>query len=145
MSRFILALVFVFSIAVYGGDKAKTSSDKIIAQYEKIEANLLVGLASGNKGLMISSAYYLGEMKSKKAVIPLMEKLQEMDCNCTELRIVAALSLIKIGDARGVYLVKRTAELDGNPRVKRFSTIFYNAFVNPQQPDSVRSTLIAKD
>ena len=40
---------------------------------EQIEDNYLVGLYSDVPGLQVSSAYFLGEMKSERAVIRLME------------------------------------------------------------------------
>ena len=61
--------------------------------YEAIEANRLIGLASDNRGLRLSCAYYLGEMQSYNAVIPLMKILREGQTS--EERVVAALSLVK--------------------------------------------------
>jgi HEAT repeat protein len=66
-------------------------------------------LNSDVSGLKVSSAYYLGEMKSEKAVIPIMKLFRET--NNDGARLVAAWSLFKIGDERGVFLVKRYIEL----------------------------------
>ncbi len=73
------------------------------AKYSIIEANYLDGLKSENKGLKVSCAYYLGEIKSKKAVVPLMAMLRNE--NDKGAKLIAAWSLLKIGDSRGVYLV----------------------------------------
>ena len=42
---------------------------------EFIEDNLLEGLSSDNLGLRISTAYFLGEFRTEKAVIPLIKML----------------------------------------------------------------------
>ena len=97
------------------------------AKYSTIESNLLVGLNSNIEGLRISCAYYLGEMKSENAVLPLMQILR--DDNCYAARIVAALSLIKIGDEQGIYMVKRTAKFNNEEGVRKMSEKFYLAYL----------------
>ena len=73
-----------------------------------IESNYLAGLESEVQGLKVSSAFFLGEMESERAVIPLMKMFREAEDPGT--KFVAAWSLLKIGDKRGVYLVKTEAE-----------------------------------
>ncbi len=72
------------------------------------EENYLTTLNSGNEEIRINSAYILGELKSQKAVEPLMDMFRKEKDDGAKL--VAALSLLKIGDARGVFLVKRSIE-----------------------------------
>lgn len=96
-------------------------------KYPTIEANLMVGLQSENEGLRISSAYYLGELKSKKAVHQLMKILREDESY--PARIVAALSLIKIDDTQGVYMVQRTSEFNTQERVRKMSERFYLSYL----------------
>ncbi len=72
------------------------------------EENYLAALNSGNEEIRINSAYLLGELKSQKAVEPLMDMFRKEKDDGAKL--VAALSLLKIGDARGVFLVKRSIE-----------------------------------
>ncbi len=103
-----LSLSFVVAIATVSFAQA----DKEIStpsKYEAIEANYLTGLNSDNQGLKVSSAYFLGNMKSSRAVIPLMKMFRNEKNNGAKL--VAAWSLLKIGDSRGVFLVKRESEL----------------------------------
>ncbi len=88
-----------------------------------IENNLINALESDNEGLMQSAAYYLGEYKSEKAVIPLM-KLLHSDC-CEGLRIMAALSLTKIGTAKSLFAVKQCGIFDHSESVKKFCNQFY--------------------
>jgi hypothetical protein len=90
---------------------------------ETIEINLLSGLDSGNEGVQTSAAFFLGEMKSEKAVIPLMRLLHSSASE--EARIVAAVSLYKIGDARGLYAIKENGRFDESELVRRLCDSFY--------------------
>jgi len=81
---------------------------KSSSKLEIIEANYLTGLASDNFGISTSSAYFLGEMKSEKALFPLMKIFRETKSDGEKL--LTAWSLLKIGDSRGVYLVKSEIE-----------------------------------
>ena len=93
----VLLLTITFFLASTTAAQGINPSDPVVkANYSKIESNLLVGLNSNIEGLRISCAYYLGEMKSENAVLPLMQILR--DDQCYGARIVAALSLIKIGN-----------------------------------------------
>jgi len=125
----IVIFLLVPSIFANGNENQSNTT----TNYTLIESNYLAGLTSDNCGLRNSCAFFLGEMKSEKAVLPLMKLLRCATKDCT--RIYAALSLIKIGDPRGVYLVKRTAIFDDNDRVKRICTQFYNAFQNSEISD----------
>jgi hypothetical protein len=103
-----MSFVFVVAVATVSFAQA----DKEIStpsKYEAIEANYLNGLNSNNQGLKVSSAYFLGDLKSQKAVIPLMKMFRNE--NNDGAKLVAAWSLLKIGDSRGVYLVKRETEM----------------------------------
>jgi HEAT repeat protein len=92
-----------------------------------ITENLLEGLKSDNLGLRISCAYFLGERKSSEAVIPLMSVLRN-DKNA-EARIMAALSLYKIGSEKGIYAVKGAAEFEEDNTVKKMCETFYKMHV----------------
>ena len=89
--------------------------------------NLLVAVQSENRGLQESAAYLLGEFKCEEAVIPLMAILRGSEYESA--REVAALALCRIGDARGVYAVKRAVTFDGSPRVRARCAWFYNQYV----------------
>ena len=95
--------------------------------YETIELNRLIGLASDNEGLRVSCAYNLGEMKSEKAVIPLMKLLREG--NTLEERVIAALSLVKIGNVQGVYLVSRLSKFCECEKTRRMCERFYTGYL----------------
>ncbi len=109
-----------------GGGKGNAPCDpasKVAAQ------SLLIGLVSDNAGLRDCAACRLGEMKCAAAVIPLMDMLHTG--NTERSRIVAALALSRIGDARGTYAVKRAARFDPSARVRLLAAWFYEQYVSP--------------
>jgi hypothetical protein len=120
----LCVMVLVMAVSASAGDKTLFGSTE---KYDRAEATLLQGLTSDNEGLRESSAYMLGELKSDKAVIPLMGILR---CeSCSTARIVAALALCRIGDLRGVYAVKQAVQFDDNAAVQQRCAYFYNAYV----------------
>jgi HEAT repeat protein len=118
-----VALMVMTASVAMASDDAKGLSP---TQYARAEENLLRGIASDNLGVVEGSADMLGELKSTKAVVPLMNLLR--DGNQESTRIVAALALCRIGDARGLYAVKRAAQFDGNERVGQRFAFFYNSY-----------------
>lgn len=94
---------------------------------ESIDLNYLQGIKANNEGLRISASYYLGERKSSKAVIPLMNILH--NDKSPEARIMAALSLFKIGDERGIYAIKQAVQFDNSEWVKKMCSIFYQMYL----------------
>lgn len=126
LSLSLLAVLFLVNTSIArteNGEFDNVNKDK----YPVIEANLLVGLHSDNEGLRISSAYYLGELKSEKAVNELMAILR--DDKSYPARIVAALSLIKIDDPQGVYMVQRTSLFNTQEGVRKMSERFYLSYL----------------
>jgi hypothetical protein len=97
---------------------------------EKVVKNLLFNLNSENKGVRESSAYMLGELQYEEGIIPLMGILHN-DPNESS-RIVAALSLSKIGAARGTFAVKQAAFYDESQRVRGVCAWFSNQFTKPE-------------
>jgi len=88
--------------------RAQDSDSWLKKNYVKAELNFIEGLGSGTTGVRANSAYYLGEMKSQVAV-NFLTYMIDYD-KCPACRIVAALSLLKIGDPEGVMKVKRIRE-----------------------------------
>lgn len=116
----IVLVLLVFATSLLAGPNK--------ASREIIEQNYIEGINSENLGLKVSSAYYLGEMKSQKAVIPLMAILREDHSDGA--RLAAALALIKIGDARGVYMVKRTIDFNDREKVRKLAKHLYSAYLH---------------
>ena len=122
----ILLLLLFFVFVSYGAAAEPVKEKRTINRDLAIQ-NLLIGLDSDNTGLTSSSAFYLGELSSTEAVIPLMKMLRNSERE--ELRISAALALLKIGDARGIYAIKRAIVFDESKRVSDMCEKFYNSYL----------------
>ncbi len=118
----VLITSVILSSSVFASEPVNTKSMLSVAT---IENNLMNGLSSDNFGLRLSSAYYLGEYKSEKAVLPLIKMLHSEKEESA--RIQAALSLIKIGNAKGIFMVKQAAKFDESQRVRNLCNKFYKA------------------
>ncbi|MBK7631863.1 MAG: hypothetical protein IPJ23_14375 [Ignavibacteriales bacterium] len=127
MKKLLFFLIILFAVLFLSKDLFSQPVPMLtrVLNENQISENLLIGLQSCNKGLTASCAYLIGEFCCKKSVIPLMALLHNAECE--EIRILAALSLCKIGDARGVFAVKTSALYDDSQRVKRLCGLFYKA------------------
>ncbi len=105
-------------------------------EYSKIEDNLLEGISSENRGLKLSSAYFLGEIKSEKAIIPLMNILRSS--NDEAARQVAALALYKINSARGMFAIKQAIKYDDDKQTRRLCKIFYNQHLLRERKGNIK-------
>lgn len=117
-------LVFLISAGVFAntGELVKESE-----KYQTVEKNLLNGLESDNFGLRVSSAYYLGEIKSEAAVHKLVSMLR--DESDERARLMAALSLVKIGTDQSLFYVKREAKFNDFERVRNICDKLNNAYL----------------
>lgn len=137
MKRLGLSLLTLFLALLFTAETFATGPTFIAAKRINkavIENCYLEGIKSDNAGVRTSAAMYLGYLKSEKAVIPLMKMMR--DEKAEESRIIAALALIRIGDAQGVYMVGRTAQFNTSSRVQRIADKFYNAFTNGKIEDT---------
>jgi len=125
MKSILFAGVAVLSAALaYAGpgDVSRPSPDQ-----EFTEAKLLDDVHCDNCQAKDDAIYDLGELRSQKAVIPLMAVLHGDSDESS--RIVAALALCRIGDERGTYAVKRAATFDRSEKVRTLAAWFYNTYV----------------
>lgn len=118
-----LLFTFLLVISVNAGNLNKLNQ----SAYDKTEQSLLVGLDSDNIGLKASSAYMLGEIKSERAVMPLTRMLRNSADE--RLRYVAALSLIKIGTERSVYVVKQAKRFNDVESVRKLCRSLYSSYL----------------
>ena len=117
------AAIAVATLAYAGpGDVVRADPDP-----EFTEAKLLEDVHCDDCVKRENAIYSLGELRSEKAVIPLMAVLHS-DADESS-RIVAALALCRIGDARGTYAGKRAATYDGSEKVRTLSAWFFNTYV----------------
>lgn len=124
--NFIIAL-FLISFALVDFTSAGSLKNLDEQSYEKYETNLLEGLNSENFGLQFSCAYLLGELRSEKAVLPLVKLLRESTSE--DLRIISALSLIKIDSELGIFMVKQGQKFNDNEKTREKCTRFYTAYI----------------
>ena len=130
VTAFVLTLVLFISTFTLASDNDKTKNPT----YDKIETNLLNGLNSDNFGLKVSSAFMLGEIKSEKAVLPLTRMLRDSDDE--RARIVAAISLIKIGSERSTYVVKQGIKFNDSEKVRKMCDHLYHAQIYGELDDT---------
>jgi hypothetical protein len=97
-------------------------------KFDQIEKNMLIGIKSDNTGLQTSCAYFLGEMKSDRALIPLLRLVKNGRTEAA--RIIAALSLYKIESKIGMYRLKYLAKTDESELAKRVFDIIYKKYVS---------------
>lgn len=104
----------------FAGSKGKA---KKIVNMEVVSENLLNGVNSNNQGLQVSSAHFLGDLEVQEAVIPLLKVFNNTDNE--GVKIAAALSLLKIGDGRGMKAIEYASKYDDSDRVKNMCKRFY--------------------
>ncbi len=122
---FTICILVLFSLTTL----AATKSDETIKPYSVsilTTQSLLQGIESDNFGLKVSSAQRMGELQISEGLIPLMKMLR--DDNDERARIAAALALMKIGDARGLFAVKQAAKFDDSERVRTMCGKFYLSY-----------------
>ena len=127
MKSFVTMLFLLFFVFAAFSTAAEPVKEKRTINRDLAIQNFLIGLDTDNEGLTSSSAFYLGELSSSEAVIPLMKILRNSEQE--KLRISAALALLKIGDARGIYAIKRAIVFDESKRVSDICEKFYNAYL----------------
>lgn len=133
----VLTLVLIFSSILTAREPAKPAKN-VVGSYNNftvftedklsiIEDNLLTGIKSKNSGLQTSCAYFLGEMKSSKAMIPLLRLARNGATE--EARIIAGLSLYKINSNIGLYQLKGLSERDESELVRKVFDRIYKKYV----------------
>jgi HEAT repeat protein len=133
----LIALLLAIPSVVTKAQTNGNNSGIAVTLNKVAEQNFLNGLNSVNTGLRKSCIYFAGKYKISSAVIPLMAQLRkEKD---TDTKILIALALYEIGDARGMYLVKVVSDNDDNSKVRKRCTAIYDKYV--QDRTSLYATL----
>jgi HEAT repeat protein len=120
MIKLILVFISLITFLVFAGNNQREDLKKCTVE------SLIMGINSENFGLRTSSAYMLGELRCEKGVIPLMRMLKSEDRE--DARIVAALALLKIGNAKGIFAIKQAIRFDDSERVRRLCANFYHSY-----------------
>lgn len=118
MKKYFLILT-LFSFVFITGTAYSTSNPKSTKKVlSKIQIeNLIKGVNSDNLGLKVSAAYILGEYKCDEAVIPLMRMFRNDENE--DARIMAAISLYKLNDGRGIQALQKANLFEKSNRVKK--------------------------
>jgi len=130
----LVPIILIFSSVLSAKEpvkKARSYNDFTIFtedEFVLIEDNLLTGVKSKNSGLQTSCAYFLGEMNSSKAMIPLLILATTGDTE--EARIIAGLSLYKIHSKIGMYRLNGLSKSDESELVRRVFDRIYNKYVS---------------
>ena len=111
-------------------------ADQNISAKEACIKTLLEGINSDNRGLQAGCTYMLGELCCDRSVIVLLDVLHNNPSE--ELRILAALSLYKIGDSRGLYAIKQAIRFDESDRVSRLCKKFYSAYMKEDSNSQIK-------
>jgi len=121
MKKYLIGLVI--TLILLTGESFANTLTKRDSAIMKGQENLLIAINSNNYGLKSSAAQILGDIKSDKAVIPLMKILKSSDDE--NLRIIAALSLYKIQSPMGMFAVRQAIRFDESVRVRNLCLMFY--------------------
>jgi len=120
---FAVSLILFLSFQIFPQEIA----DQKTKAKEDCIKTLLEGISTENQGLKAGCAYMLGELSCDRGVVTLLDILHNNKSE--ELRILAALSLYKIGDSRGIYAIKQAIRFDDSERVSRLCETFYKAYL----------------
>lgn len=131
---FAVSLILILSFQIFPQEIANQN----IPAKESCIKTLLGGINTENQGLQAGCAYMLGELSCDRGVVTLLDILHNNKSE--ELRILAALSLYKIGDSRGIYAIKQAIRFDNSERVSRLCETFYKAYL---QEDGIPEVEVA--
>ena len=132
---FAVSLILIFSFQILPQETADQNTSKMEACFKTLQQ----GLNSDNLGLQAGCAYMIGELCCQRSVITLLKMLHNSPSE--ELRILAALSLYKIGDSRGIYAIKQAIKFDESKRVQRICEIFYKAYIQGNSDNTINVAL----
>ena len=104
---------------------AKSNSTNPNSKGKNAIENLKIGIKSDNPGLRKSAIYYAGYYRISETILALSETVKNETEPAT--RILIALVLYRIGDERGINLVRNMAAKDKNAEVRRMCTCILNA------------------
>ena len=133
-SRIILFAVSLFLLLSFQ-ILPQEIADQNLMPKEACIKTLLEGLNTDNRGLQAGCTYMLGELCCERSVITLLDVLHSNPSE--ELRILAALSLYKIGDSRGLYAIKQAIRFDESERVSRLCEKFYSAYMKNESGSQI--------
>ena len=130
IALFAVSLLLLLSFQILPQEIAVQNTSK-----DACVKTLLEGLQTENRGLKAGCTYMLGELCCDRGVITLLDILH--NSLSEELRILAALSLYKIGDSRGIFAIKQSIKYDESDRVSRLCEKFYRSYMQKESNETV--------
>jgi hypothetical protein len=130
IALFAVSLLLLLSFQILPQEIAVQNTSK-----DACVKTLLEGLQTENRGLKAGCTYMLGELCCDRGVITLLDILH--NSSSEELRILAALSLYKIGDSRGIFAIKQSIKYDESDRVSRLCEKFYRSYMQKESNETV--------
>jgi hypothetical protein len=131
MKRITILLSVSLTILLFSQTFSQEIADKDFQLKEDCVNTLLQGINSDNPGLKAGCIYMIGELGCDKGVVSLLHILHNNPSE--EMRILAALSLYKIRDSRGIFAIKQAIKFDESARVSRMCNTFYKAYSQDEQ------------
>ena len=132
---FAVSLFLLFAQLLFSQEIANLNT----SSKEACIKTLFEGMNSQNEGLQAGCTYMFGELCCDRAVISLLEILHNNPKE--EMRILAALSLYKIGDLRGIFAIKQAIKFDESERVSKLCEGFYKSYLNGEMDERVEVAL----
>lgn len=130
IALFAVSLLLLLSFQILPQEIAVQNTSK-----DACVKTLLEGLQTENRGLKAGCTYMLGELCCDRGVITLLDILH--NSSSEELRILAALSLYKISDSRGIFAIKQSIKYDESDRVSRLCEKFYRSYMQKESNETV--------
>lgn len=123
----VVILTMVVSLALNSYGKGKDNSS---TQFDrKTVQNFIIGINSENNGLCESCIYYAGYYKVRGTVESLINVLNN-SYKKPSLRILAAVSLYRIGDLKGIRAIRDIVQFDKTESVRIVCSKLYNEYLN---------------
>ena len=135
MKRTILLFSVSLTILLFTQTFSQEIADKDFLAKENCIKTLIQGINSDNPGLKAGCIYMFGQLCCDRGVVTLLDILHNNPSE--ELRILAALSLYKINDSRGIFAIKQAIKFDESERVSRLCETFYRAYLQDTNSSSV--------
>lgn len=140
MKRTSILFSVSLTILLFTQTLSQEIDEKNFPQKENCIRTLIQGLNSDNPGLRAGCIYMFGKLCCDRSVVALLDILHSDPSE--ELRILAALSLYKINDSRGIFAIKQAIRFDNSERVRRLCERFYKAYL--QRKNSSRLNIALK-
>jgi len=139
MKRTKILFSVSLTILLFTQTLSQEIDEKNFPQKENCIRTLIQGLNSDNPGLKAGCIYMFGKLCCDRGVVNLLDILHSDPSE--DLRILAALSLYKINDSRGMYAIKQAIRFDKSERVRRLCEGFYKAYLLDKNSTSLNIAL----